>query len=335
MSLKEKRLVAEKNEKTPFDLAYAGKEEKVLTNNEIGVVVEGLWNNLNRIKTKKNDRSLMFTLQYYGLLGDSGKTLEEIGETATPKLTRERVRQLIGAVVSELQDLEKGDGCATSTLVPRPFARVRAWLSQKSIRDGVSNVPLSALKEMTMMKGFGENNDRGLSSFLSGAKIKTLTVKNCIYMHQDKISRDVAEIDILHDKSVQKRKKTEERRAKLAKTVTYVPPGVRNDALLLCENNQVHLNRFYEMVISSFIEAKPWKGFKEYFQKTQSWRARNGESDWVQVGLLIDKKIFEKAKLAARKLKISLMALIARAIAWSTEGRVSYQEIVQMAADNG
>ena len=322
MNLTDKRLLAEAANKTGFEMAYADKRGLI----KAGTVEAGIWSSMDRIKTKKNDRALLFTLQYYGLLGELGKTLEEIGENASPQLTRERVRQLIAAVVNEMQHLEASEDDDVS-LTYKPFKRVRLWFGKKLAKNAASNVSMLELQKESMMVGFAANNVRGISSFLGGANIKTLTVKNCIYLYKEKVGRHIAESDIFFNKKEEKRKATESRRAKLSKTVTYVPPGVRKDVLALCEKNKVHLNRFYEMAIDGFIDSKPWKGHKEYFEKTQSWRARNGDSDWLQVGLLIKNNSFEKAKHRAGKLDISLMAFIARAIAWSTDGSVPYEAL--------
>ena len=323
-SLTEKRKIAAQKDALLFEVAY----EKAKNNNELksGTIVNGLWEIMNALHNKKNDRALMFTLQYYGMVGEVGKTLNEIGQDAVPQLTRERIRQMVKSVREEMLVYEKKH---ITNISDRPHAKVRLWFGRQCISSGQPHVHMSTLLAEFMATGFSADNTSGLSAVLSGADIHTITMKDGIFLYQGTFNRMDAEQDIKAEKKRERLQATAKRRAKLSKTVTYVPPKVREDVMALSNSLGLHLNRFYELVLEEFGNAKPWVGHKEYFEKTQSWKARTGESDWVQTGLLIKNEVFKISQKRSKKAKVSLMAFIARALAWSTSDDQSAVDFIE------
>jgi hypothetical protein len=112
--------------------------------------------------------------------------------------------------------------------------------------------------------------------------------------------------------------------AKMAKTVTYVPIDTREFLLADAKRRDIPLNRLYEKVLTQFIGKNPCKS-SEDFEKTQSWRARKGKAEWSQVGIYIEKDVFDQVKVAAAKVKpepISNMSYICQAFVCFSRGQV-------------
>ncbi len=110
-----------------------------------------------------------------------------------------------------------------------------------------------------------------------------------------------------------------------SKTVTYVPNQVRNFLLQQSTEKNINLNPLYENILKEFIKNKPFKANKFCFGKTKSWKARNGKAQWQQIGIYINKSIFDLIKKNVEHIKddlnktVSLMSFICQAFIWYYE----------------
>ena len=101
-----------------------------------------------------------------------------------------------------------------------------------------------------------------------------------------------------------------------AKTVTYVPNEVRDHLLSYSEKKNINLNPLYETIINQFIDGRPFEKDSYKFSKTKSWKARKGKAQWQQVGIYIDKDIFNNVKKSVSHIKkdlrknVSMMSFI-------------------------
>ena len=122
-----------------------------------------------------------------------------------------------------------------------------------------------------------------------------------------------------------RREKTLEKMSHKAKTVTYVPDEIRQHLLDYAEKTKSNLNPMYENILKSFIEKKPYEIESYEFSKTKSWKARKGKAQWQQIGIYIEKDIFELIKENVKFIKtdlnkkVSLMSFICQAFVWHSE----------------
>jgi hypothetical protein len=255
-------------------------------------------------------------IHYYGLSGAPGLTLEAIGLDIAGGLTRERVRQIIDSALNVLIRAE-----ASSSITP--YKKTKAQFDDLLGQSGQRFLRLTDFVEQEYFAGFGED-PKGLIAFLNDAGIRQVVYRGAHYIYPKHIDRRVAIEFVQAENKKTRRAKTVEKMGKMAKTVTYVPQETREFLLKDAERRNVALNRLYEQILLKFIE-KPVCKSSDEFEKTQSWRARKGKAEWSQVGIYIDKVVFDKVKNAAAKVKtepVSNMAYICQAFVCFAKGQV-------------
>lgn len=301
------------------------KKENEFTN---GTIPYGIIKLLQKSLTEGNSKGVIFVLQYYGLLDENGKTLDEIGKSADKELTRERVRQLIKDVTINMQDAEK-----YAHESEKAFSKAKAWYSrQRSNGKDYVCVDENIFND-SALNGFKKGDVKGLAAFLVGVDVHTIMNPSGVYFYNGLENRLDIEHKIKCDKKIARRSLTEEKASKMKKTVTYVPPAIRSDLLGMSKLTNIQLNRLYELILNEFKKSKPWSGHPGYFEKTKSWKARKGGSDWVQIGLLITKDDFDMARGKAESLGCSLMAYIAAAFAWATSEDPKAEKVLDRLLD--
>lgn len=268
--------------------------------------------------SNNNARGFKYMMHYYGLNGEPGMTLESIGKNVAGGLTRERVRQIIDGALGVLLKAEVGAGQA---LVPYRDTRQRF----EALLAGSEQqfLPLSSFMEIDYFASFGAD-PKGFIAFLNDAGIRQVVYRGAHYIYPKKLDRREAIELVQVENKKTRRAKTVEKMDKMAKTVTYVPGEVREFLLNESKRRAVPLNRLYEKILAQFIAKSPCK-LSEDFEKTQSWRARKGKAEWSQVGIYIDKAIFDQVKAAAVKVKpdpISNMSYICQAFVCFSKGKV-------------
>jgi hypothetical protein len=266
---------------------------------------------LKALETEKKARAIWMAMQYYGLVGPA-KTLHAIGQEQAKPLTRERVRQIIDEVVTRLQKKEK----LVDYQGARPFEMVKEWFGAHGLKEDRSYVPLTDLLAWPAVANYRET--RGLSAFLKDAKIRQLVYKNAKFLYVSPEKRKGMLQEIQAKNRQLRQEETKKKKQSKIKTVTYVPQTVREALDNLSSGQELSLNHLYELILTEFGRAKPWQPHQSFFEKTQSWRFRKEKSSWVQIGLYIDKQCYIDAQEYAQSAKASVMAYIARALAWGT-----------------
>lgn len=261
-----------------------------------------------------NPRSYSYMIHYYGLSGAPGMTLEAIGATIAGGLTRERVRQIIDGALASLLKAEGSDG---------PYKKTRERFSAMLEASGRNFLAMESLSDDGYFQGFGED-PKGLIAFLNDAGIRQVVYRGVHYIYPKSLGRQEAIELVQVENKRARRAATMEKMETMAKTVTYVPQEARAKLLEEAAARDMPLNRLYERILEVFISKPPCSTSKE-FEKTQSWRARKGKAEWSQVGIYIDKGIFEKVRDAAAAVRpepISNMSYISQAFVCFAQGKV-------------
>lgn len=279
-----------------------------------------LTNALKLALTDENARGLHYMIVYYGLGEQKGLTLEAIGEQVAPlgstdkkALTRERVRQIIDNV---LYMLLRKEGSAKEGH-PKPYEKIKALFDATLKNRAFPFLRLSEFVKDPYLLSY-ENDPKGLVSFLNDAGIRQVVYRNEHYIYPENISRQDAIAHVQAENKKVRRAQTMEKVERMAKTVTYVPKETRSSLSALAKKDKVPLNRLYEQILESFMTDTPYNGSID-FEKTQSWRARQGKAEWQQVGIYIDRELFEKVKNKANTVTpepVSNMSYICQAFIW-------------------
>ncbi len=288
------------------------KGKKVVVSAETGLLDELYYHIAAKYK-ETNARELYFLCLYYGIQTKS-LTLEAIGKSQEQPLTRERVRQIINAGIKGLkidkENLYKKVGEIVST-------KIRSCES--------SFIRMDDLVNDEYFSDF-KNNTKGLIAFLNDCGIKQISYRKKYYLYLNSVDRERIILEIQKENKTIRRDKTVEKMQTKAKTVTYVPSAVRHHLIAFSNNNDINLNTLYEEILNTFISDSPFmkdNGF--VFEKTKSWRARKGKAQWEQIGIYIDKDIFEKVRSTLKVMKkelnknISIMSFICRSFVWHYE----------------
>ncbi len=255
-------------------------------------------------------RELDFVSTYYGLTG-TALTLEKIGESQPNKLTRERVRQIIDGTLKKTKPLVDNK--------ESPFS-----LAEKEFLNILGNSMFLRLSELTKTEFFKDfrKNTRGLISFLNDCGIRQIAYRKQYYFYPSNFDRKLVVNAIQKENKAIRREKTISNMSKKSKTVTYVPNEVRDFLLSYSSKHKVHLNPLYELILNQFISAKPYLNKDFEFSKTKSWKARKGKAMWQQVGIYIDKDVFNAVRDSVSLIKkdmkknVSLMSFICQSFVW-------------------
>lgn len=262
----------------------------------------------------KNIREFEFLTLYYGFQ-NKALTLELIGQAQESPLTRERVRQIIDGVLKSLKKqkcekyenpYEKAPSLFKSILKDKKFLRVDDLVSEKYFSDFKKNI-------------------KGLIAFLNDCDIRQVAYRKNYYFYPKEYNRKEIISSIQKENKVLRRETTLEKMSLKAKTVTYVPDEVRQHLLSYATRNQKNLNPLYEEILKEFMTKKPYLSDDYVFSRTKSWKARKGKAKWQQIGIYIDRDVFEKIKDSVKSIKkelgksVSLMSFICQAFVWHYE----------------
>jgi hypothetical protein len=259
-------------------------------------------------------RELYFVGLYYGLVAEA-MTLENIGKAQPQNLTRERVRQIIDAVLGKIKD---------QPLVgyESPFTKTKEVFNQ-TIGDN-SFIRIEELLKNNYFSPF-KKNVKGLISFLNDCGIRQIAYRKKYYFYHENEQRKNIVQSIQKENKNLRREKTLENMDHKAKTVTYVPDEVRSHLLAYAEKHNLNLNPLYESILNDYMEKKPYVATDYVFSRTKSWKARKGKAQWQQIGIYIDKEIFDTIKsnvlIIKKDLKknVSLMSFICQSFVWHYE----------------
>lgn len=252
-------------------------------------------------------RTKKFISSYYGIKDDLQHTLESIGEKEDPKLTRERVRQIINHGYNTMSSIEQPSDS-------KPFKESKKIFDNLLVKATHEFVSLEQLLTHSYFNGF-ENQHKGLISFFNDINVKQVVYRNITYLYSQTISKKEI-IQKIQDSNKQSRNiKTKQKANNMSKTVTYVPSDIRTKLISISDTDNINLNRLYEKIIGEFIISKSYHNSKD-FPKTQSWKARQGKAKWEQIGIYISKDIFDNAKKESSKINVSLMAFICQGFSW-------------------
>lgn len=262
----------------------------------------------------KNVRDIYFLTLYYGLQGEA-LTLDSIGKLSSPNLTRERVRQIIDDIIDNLKSHDN------TTNLSNPYNET-IFLFDKHLNEKTF-ISFDSLIQIEKFKGF-EKNIKGLISFLNDCNIKQISYRKNYYFYNSTLNIDKKTIiaDIQKENKHIRRNETLNKMSSKSKTVTYVPNDVRDFLLKYSHYKQLNLNYLYENILTKFIDNKPYKNHEFEFTKTQSWKARKGKAEWKQIGIYIDKEIFQEVINEITYIKekqfknVSLMSFISQAFTW-------------------
>ena len=270
---------------------------------------------LSNIYSEKIDRELNFVALYYGL-NESALTLEAIGQKQENQLTRERVRQIIDSIVDNQLKKDSVNDLNAYQIAQQHFFKI--------LENKPNFLRVEDLLEHEVFIGF-KNNIKGLISFLNDCGIKQIAYRKKYYFYNTNLERRQVISLIQKQNKALRREKTVKKMSLKAKTVTYVPNEVREHLLSYAEKNDQNLNPLYEKILLEFIKEKPYLDISYFFSKTKSWKARKGKAEWKQIGIYIEKNIFNQIKEDVEKIKIdlhknvSLMSFICQAFIWHYE----------------
>lgn len=259
---------------------------------------------LNNIKDTSTDRDLGFVMMYYGVESKS-YTLEQIGELQNPKLTRERVRQVIQNTLNKFNK--------------NIYNEIHSNFAQ--LCDSNVCIDADLLCKSTYFSEY-HKNIKGLSAVLNDCGIKQVAYRKKIYFYSIDTPRTIVIKEIQKTNKEARRKKTLSNMSKKAKTVTYVPTETKTWLKEEAKKNKLNLNPFYENILSDFIDKKPYYGDNFEFSKTKSWKARKGRAEWSQVGIYINRELFNLMRKEIKEISskngknVSLMGFISQAFVW-------------------
>lgn len=283
----------------------ADQQEKSLKH----ALVKSLYNahQSELINNKNIEREILFLAMYYGII-EPALTLEAIGKIQPQELTRERVRQIINSALPVVK--EQG----------APYLKAKAIIV-KLLEEKDSNfLVLKDIVNFPYFEGF-KKNSKGLIAFLNDCGIKQVAYRKDYYLYLPEVKRsDVIKAIQKHNKNIRKTQTMSNMSLK-AKTVTYVPEEVKKFLSDTAKEKNLGLNELYEKIFNEFIEKNPYKDLSYTFGKTQSWKSRKGMAQWEQIGIYIEKNLFDKLKNIVKKLKnknnnVSFMAFISQSFIW-------------------
>jgi len=299
------------------DLIIDNINKEVASHHEATSIFHKLLNTFiniyNKPENKDLQRELLFVAKYYGLMTPP-LTLEGIGKTTSPSITRERVRQIIDHII--------GNNL-------KPTSNNLYGYTLSLFLTKLTNKGFIKYEDLILYKEFSDysQNIKGLIAFLNDCGIRQIAYRKKYYFYAP---NDESTITCRKNTiaKIQKANKTQRKSETLlkmshkSKTVTYVPENIR--AMLLEESKyrKIKLNLLYEEIIVRFIKCKPYSEQNYKFEKTQSWKARNGTANWQQVGVYIHRDIFNQIKQninGTNKLfdkNISIMSFICQAFIW-------------------
>lgn len=258
------------------------------------------------------NRELNFITLYYGLQGEA-LTLESIGKLQEHPLTRERVRQIIDSVLNPL--IKVGSPTNPYKVSVELFNQI---LGEKKF------LRMDELFEHDYFSSF-KKNIKGLIAFLNDCDIRQIAYRKNYYFYPVKFKRQEIIGEIQKQNKISRREQTLEKMSQKAKTVTYVPDEIRQHLLEHANKTNSNLNPMYEKILNDFILAKPYESTKYEFSKTKSWKARKGKAQWQQIGIYIEKDVFELIKENVKTIKrdlnkrVSLMSFICQSFVWHYE----------------
>lgn len=258
-------------------------------------------------KNKNIEREILFLAMYYGII-EPALTLEAIGKAQPQELTRERVRQIINSVLPTV----KKQGA--------PYLKTKQIIIELLSNNSSSFLVLKDILNIDYLEGF-KKNSKGLIAFLNDCGIKQVAYRKDYYLYLPETKRsDVIKAIQKYNKSIRKTKTISNMSLK-AKTVTYVPEEVKKFLSNTAKDKNLGLNELYEQIFQEFIEKNPYKDLSYTFGKTQSWKSRKGLAQWEQIGIYIEKNLFDKLKSIVKKLKnknnnVSFMAFISQSFIW-------------------
>lgn len=258
------------------------------------------------------NRDFDFVSKYYGLSEES-MTLDSIGKSVDPQLTRERVRQII-------------DSCVKGSLKKEKYLNINAYQKAKEeftkqLNDKKKFLRFDELIENEFFSGF-KKNIKGLISLLNDCDVKQIAYRKKYYFYLNSEPRkSIVNLIQLENKRL-RRTQTVKKMSLKAKTVTYVPNEVRTHLLSYAKTHNKNLNPLYEEIIKNYIEEKPFNHVNYMFSRTKSWKARKGTVEWKQVGIYIERDVFEEIKKSVDNIKVnldknvSIMSFICQAFIW-------------------
>lgn len=277
-------------------------------------LLESLFKIITSLYNSKNEREFTFLIMYYGLKCKS-LTLESIGLSQEKPLTRERVRQVIDTAVTPLLNF-------TPDNFENPYNKSLAIF--KEILGNDNFIRFEDLIEHPYFIDF-KKNVKGLISFLNDSDIRQIAYRKKYYFYTGKLNRTLIVKQIQKENKHIRREETVSKMSLKSKTVTYVPNEVRNHLLEFSDKNKINLNPLYESILINFMLNKPYYYPNYNFPKTKSWKARKGKAQWQQIGIYINKNIFNKMKDDVEHVKnnlhinVSIMSFICQAFVWHYE----------------
>lgn len=287
------------------------KKGKKITSPE--TLIESLYKQISDIYREKNARELHFLTLYYGFQ-NKAMTLEAIGASQETPLTRERVRQIIDTILVSLKKSQ--------------YEYDNPYNKAASIFDTILGenkfLRLEQLLDNELFVGF-KKNVKGLIAFCNDCDIRQIAYRKNYYFYPKRYERKMVINAIQQENKTLRRESTLEKMSLKAKTVTYVPDEVREHLLTYAHKKQTNLNPLYESILIDFMKQQPYFKPDFIFSRTKSWKARKGKAKWQQIGIYIDRNIFDDIGRDVKKVKqdlgktVSLMSFICQAFVWHYE----------------
>lgn len=283
---------------------------------------------ISEIYSESIARDIYFLCLYYGMVkhpsSNEALTLEAIGATQEPALSRERVRQIIDNTIKKLQKFFQEESSLDKKFV-EPYKYTNKYFQQMLATQDILFLRIESFVKEDFFKDF-QNNIKGLIAVCNDCGIKQIAYRKKYYLYPKHISRSEITDIIQKSNKIIRREETLDKMNQKAKTVTYVPTEVREHLHQFAESNNHNLNPLYEQILLDFIEKKPYVHDKKCsFSKTQSWKARMGKVEWQQIGIYIRKDVFAKVQAAAQEAylhiskKVSVMSFVCQAFIWHYE----------------
>jgi hypothetical protein len=304
-------------------LIRKGKKNSSPTN-----LLEYLQRGLSEIYSESISRDVYFLCLYYGLIkhpsSNEALTLEAIGLTHEPPLSRERVRQIIDNTIKKIQKFFVEESNLDKKFY-NPYKHTNKVFQQILANDNIMFLRVEKFTKNEFYKDF-HNNIKGLIAFCNDCGIKQIAYRKKYYLYPKHISRSSITDIIQKSNKIIRREETLDKMNLKAKTVTYVPTEVREHLHKFAKENNYNLNPLYEKILLDFISQKPYANDKKfYFSKTQSWKARMGKAKWQQIGIYIKKDVFLNVQKSAEEAqnymvrKVSVMSFVCQAFIWHYE----------------
>lgn len=304
-------------------LVRKGKKESQPTN-----LFNYLCRGISEIYSESIARDIYFLCLYYGLIkhpsSKEALTLEAIGNTQETPLSRERVRQIVDNTMNKLKKFFVEENSLDKNFL-EPYKFTNRYFQQTIATQDTLFLRIEELVVNDFFKEFN-NNYKGLIAFCNDCKIKQIAYRKKYYLYPKEVARNEITNIIQQSNKLVRRGETIDKMNQKAKTVTYVPVEVSDFLHHFAETNNYNLNPLYEKILISFIQKKPYVTDKSFsFSKTQSWKARMGKAEWQQIGIYIQKDVFNKVQEATKEAqfymlrKVSVMSFICQAFIWHYE----------------